>query len=237
MVDFLDPNQLADTTSASVRRDLGELAEAESQLEALRQQLSALPEGKHPERARLHLEAARMLNVLERGSEAWPLAYEAFGEFLRDQAWETAAESCDVLYQTGEAQALAALGQGIWLAVTFPVDPEITIHLLSEVVEDTPDDSDGAAVAAATACFIADVRSDEGTDGDRQRFFSQQLLGNVARRHSQVDSQQQFDAWVQRLELDQPDKFLVRLRNVVDVLVQDDWWFDRDALQAQIPEE
>jgi hypothetical protein len=38
-----------------------------------------------------------------------------------------------------------------------------------------------------------------------------------------------------RLELREPDKFLVRLRNVVDVLVQDDWWFDREALQARLP--
>jgi hypothetical protein len=60
-------------------------------------------------------------------------------------------------------------------------------------------------------------------------------LGRVARRHSEVEDQTQFDRWVERLELDDPDKFLVRLRNVVDVLVQDQWWFDRDALQSQIP--
>ena len=35
----------------------------------------------------------------------------------------------------------------------------------------------------------------------------------------------------------QPDKFLVRLRNIVDVLVQEDWWFDRDELRARIPED
>jgi hypothetical protein len=39
---------------------------------------------------------------------------------------------------------------------------------------------------------------------------------------------------VRRLELDEPDKFLVRLRNVVDVLVQDDWWIDRDAIQSRL---
>jgi hypothetical protein len=106
---------------------------------------------------------------------------------------------------------------------------------LSHIVDDTPDDSDGAAVAAATAAFIADVRSEAGPDRDRLTFFAQQLLGRVARRHSQIESQDQFDLWIERLELDDPDKFLVRLRNVVDVLVQDQWWFDRDALQAQIP--
>jgi hypothetical protein len=124
---------------------------------------------------------------------------------------------------------------GIWLGVTFPIDPEITVHLLSHVIDDTPDDSDGAAVAAATACFLADIRAPEGPDRERLTFFSQQLLGKVARRHSQVESQEQFEFWIERLELNDPDKFLVRLRNVVDVLVQEDWWFDRETLQARIP--
>jgi hypothetical protein len=66
-------------------------------------------------------------------------------------------------------------------------------------------------------------------------FFATQLLGEVARRHSGVDGQESFDFWMQRLELREPDKFLVRLRNVVDVLVQDDWWFDREALQTRLP--
>jgi len=35
--------------------------------------------------------------------------------------------------------------------------------------------------------------------------------------------------------LDKPDKFLVRLRNVIDVLVQDEWWIDREAIQAELP--
>ena len=130
---------------------------------------------------------------------------------------------------------MIALGHGIWLGVTFPIDPEISVNLLSHVIEDTPDDSDGAAVAAATAAFIADVRSDDGPDRERLTFFAQQLLGRVARRHSEVESQEQFDLWIERLELNGPDKFLVRLRNVVDVLVQDQWWFDREALQAEIP--
>ena len=40
-----------------------------------------------------------------------------------------------------------------------------------------------------------------------------------------------------RMELDDPDKFLIRLRNVIDVLVQDEWWFDRDAVRDSIPED
>lgn len=138
-------------------------------------------------------------------------------------------------YQCDQPDSLIALGHGIWIGVTFPIDPEISVHLLSHIVDDTPDDSDGAAVAAATACFLADVRAEEGPEKERLSFFSQQLLGRVARRHSEIETQAQFEHWIEKLELNDPDKFLVRLRNVVDVLVQDQWWIDRDAIQAELP--
>jgi hypothetical protein len=237
-MDYFDPNKLEDTAADSLRKDLGEKAHLEGQLELLREQLQRLPEqAPAAERATVELELARALQVLERGDEAWPTARTAFDLFMAEAAYQQAADACDVMYQSDQPESLAALGHGIWLAVTYPIDPEITVHLLSHVVDDTPDDADGAAVAAATACFLADVRAPEGGDRDRLLFFSQQLLGRVARRHSDVETQEQFDFWVERLELNDPDKFLVRLRNVVDVLVQDDWWFDRDALRARLPED
>lgn len=237
MVDIFDPDTLPDTAAASLNKDLGHLAEVEGQLAELRLQLDQLPESASPhQRAMLKLEIGRALQVLDRGAEAWPITHTAFGILVSEHDWGAAADACDILYQSDQADSLIALGHGIWLGVTFPIDPEITVHLLSHVVDDTPDDSDGAAVAAATACFVADVRAPEGPERERLGFFSQQLLGKVARRHSGIEDQRAFEHWVARLELDDPDKFLVRLRNVVDVLVQDQWWFDRDALQAMIPD-
>jgi hypothetical protein len=126
------------------------------------------------------------------------------------------------------------LGQGIWLAVTYPIEPDLSVELLTHVVDETPDDADGAAVAAATLLFLVDLRT-SGRQRERLLFFAEQILGRVARRHSGVDTQEAMDLWMNRLELREPDKFLVRLRNVVDVLVQDDWWLDRDGLQARLP--
>lgn len=237
MPDIFDPNALPDTAAASLNKELGHLAEVEGELQELQQRMEQLPESAPPrERALLKLEIGRALQILDRGAEAWPITHTAFGILVSERAWSAAADACDILYQSDQADSLIALGHGIWLGVTFPIDPEISVHLLSHVIDDTPDDSDGAAVAAATACFIADVRAPEGPDRERLGFFAQQLLGKVARRHSGIEDQRAFELWVERLELDDPDKFLVRLRNVVDVLVQDQWWFDRDALQATIPE-
>jgi len=236
MVDYLDPDKLEDTVADSAGKDLGELAEVEGRLAELRQQLTALPEDTSElEKIKLTLEIARALQILDRGAEAWPLARYSVDVFIQAEDWEHAADACNILYQTSEPGFLSALGQGVWLGVTYPMDPELSIELLSHVVHDTPDNSDGAAVAAATASFIADIRTKEGPEQERMRFFTQQLLGKVARRHSEVENEQQFKYWIEKLELDQPDKFLVRLRNIVDVLVQDDWWFDREGLQSRIP--
>lgn len=235
-MDYLDPNKLEDTAAASLRKNLGQQAELEGRLVELNKELERMPESAAPgERARVQLEMARALQILERGGEAWPLAITAFGIFAEQRDWENAADACDIAYQSDQPDSLVALGHGIWIGVTFPIDPEISVHLLSHVVEDTPDDSDGAAVAAATACFISDVRAEQGPEQERLSFFSHQLLGSVARRHSEIKTQEQFEYWVEKLELNDPDKFLVRLRNVVDVLVQDNWWFDRDAIQAELP--
>jgi len=217
---------LPDIAAESVTPWAGEQAALESHLEILEDELRDLrrigSEAKAV--ADIHLQMARTLVGLDRGSEAWPLARGAFD----------ALDACDILFLSEQADSLCALGQGIWLAVTYPIDPELSVELLSHVVDETPDDADGAAVAAATAAFLADIRA-EGPERESLLFFTAQMLGNVARRHSGIETQEAFDQWMDRLELREPDKFLVRLRNVVEVLVQDGWWFDRDALQASLP--
>lgn len=236
MVDYVDPNSLPDTAADSVNKDLGEQAEVAGHLAELQEQYKSLPEDTVPlVKAELELMIADAMQFLKQGENAWPIARQAFDVFMEAEEWESAARACNVLYLSGQPDSLSALGQGVWLGVTYPISPEISIELLSHIIDDTPDDSDGAAVAAATAAFIADVRCEEGKEKEQLQFFAQQLMGKVARRHSNVENEQQFAYWIEKLELDQPDKFLVRLRNIVDVLVQTDWWFDREALQAKIP--
>jgi len=228
--------RLPDTAADSVFNSGSEFAALESHLQVLSERLMAIEQGSGSahELADLRLQVARTLVGLERGAEAWPLARAAFDHFIEWDQFESAADACDVRFQSEQPGAVAALGQGIWLAVTCPIDPELTIELLNHVIDETPDDADGAAVAATTALFLADVRA-EGRHREDLMFFTTQLLGTVARRHSRIETAEQLDHWMERLELKEPEKFLVRLRNVVDVLVQDDWWFDREALQRRLP--
>lgn len=201
----------------------------------LREQLAALSPGAEPlRRADLLLQLGRALVRLELGSEAWTMAREAVDLYLAEQAWEGAAQCCDILFLSDQPDSLAALGQGIWLAVTYPIDPELSVALLQHVVDETPPDADGAAVAAVTAYYLVDMRARE-PQREHLLLYASQVLATVARRHSNVAGQEDFNRWIESMELNDPALFLPRLRNVVDVLVQEDWWFDRDALQAALP--
>jgi hypothetical protein len=228
--------QLSDTAADSVVNRAAADAALQSHLLALQERYEDLRRvgAKRKELADVRLQMARTLVSLGRGAEAWPLGREALEVFIAGQDFESAADACDVLFQADQPQSLCALGQGIWLAVTYPIDPELSVELLSHVVDETPDDADGAAVAATTALFLADMRA-SGRQRENLMFFASQMLGRVACRHSGAHTQEAFDQWMDRLALREPDKFLVRLRNVVDVLVQDNWWFDRERLQAKLP--
>ena len=210
-------------------------ATLESQLFALEERLIEVVKSNDKlGEANTLLQISRIKLGLEQNRESWDIARKVFDTFIENHAWDQAVECCDVMFQSSEKDALPALGQGVWLSVSFPVDPELTLTMLQHIVEDTPDDADGAAVAAAVALYIVELRASEAVR-DNLLFFSNQLLGTVARRHSQVDTQDQFEFWLQKMELNEVDKILVRLRNVIDVLVQEDWWFDQAELQQLQP--
>ena len=229
---YLNPEHQRDADSAEDVEESSFLLEA--RLAEVRQHRNEIQDRQSVAFANLLLDEARFLVRLEKMPEAWQAAREAFDLFLNKEDWQGAVEACDVLFATDQPESLAALGQGVWLAVTFPMDPELTVAMLDHIVEETPDDSDGAAVAAVTAHYIADLRS-EGRKRDDLLMFTNNLLATVARRHSKVESQEAFSYWMEKLELNDPAKFLVRLRNVIDVLVQTEWWFDRDALRDRLP--
>jgi hypothetical protein len=207
----------------------------EIRLQEKRERLAALPqEAPLDARLELQLEAAYILLDLDRRDEAWEMTRGILDLAIDESLWLRAVEACDILYQADKTDSIKALAQGIWLGVTFPVDPELSVAMLQHLIDETPDKSDGAAVAAATACYVVDIRAD-GPEREDLKFFTNQLLGQVARRHSQVEEQEIFDFWVERMELDAPDKFLPRLAKILDVIAEDDWWFDRDTLRARIP--
>jgi hypothetical protein len=109
--------------------------------------------------------------------------------------------------------------------------------MLDHIIEETPSDSDGAAVAAATAHYLADLRASDNKQRESLGFLTGNLLASVAFRHSNIKEREMIDMWVERLELNQPEKFLPRLSMMLEIIVGNSWWIDRDALRNALPED
>lgn len=217
-----------------------DLSESRPSLEAVlkehREHLDALPADCPPlDRGRVQLDIAETLLGLNRHQESWDTARPIFDVFTQENAWQDAIETCDVLFQCEQPESLAALGNGVWLSVTFPVPAQLTVAMLQHIVDETPDASDGGPVAAMTAHYIAGLRT-EGKEKESLTFFTTQMIANVAKRHRGIeDNQEMIDMWIEILGLNDIKQLFDSLSTMLDTIVGDNWWVDRDALRAQLP--
>ena len=204
----------------------------QARLEYFEGQLSDLSEAAPvEERIKILLEIGRIQVERYKGADAWEKAHTAF-ELAHDaQLWELAVEACDVMFLSEGPESLKALGHAIWLGVTFPIDPEITVAMLQHLVEESPEEADTRAVAAAVAHYITSMRCGKEDD---LTFFALQMLTSVADKHSHIADQSSFDLWRKTLELDKPEVFLKKLSGALDQLVEGEWWVDRDKIRASL---
>jgi hypothetical protein len=85
------------------------------------------------------------------------------------------------------------------------------------------------------ATYIADMRT-EGKDNESLTFFTQQMLAGVAKRHRGIENDpEMIKTWIEILELNDIPSLLERLATMLEAIVGDHWWVDRDALRAQLP--
>ncbi|HAJ91407.1 MAG TPA: hypothetical protein DCO71_02080, partial [Gammaproteobacteria bacterium] len=62
-----------------------------------------------------------------------------------------------------------------------------------------------------------------------------QILAGVAKRHRGIEEPEMINTWIEILELNDVKELLSRLAAMLDAIVGDNWWIDRDALRASLP--
>lgn len=224
-----EANDISAALSGEERQELAvKLTETQAKFKNLHADATPL------ERALIQLDISELMLALDLKEEAWSEARATFDTFVNNEQWQNAVEACNVMYQTEQPASIVALGHAVWMAVTYPIAADTTVAVLNHIVDETPADSDGAAVAAMVGYYIADIRSSD-EEHESMTFLAKTILGNVAKRHSNVQTQKEMDAWMFKLELKDPEVFLPRLSLVINSIVEDSWWFDRDELRAKLP--
>ncbi|MDH5601821.1 MAG: hypothetical protein OEY78_11020 [Gammaproteobacteria bacterium] len=224
-----ESNDISAALSGEERQELAD------KLTVYLDKLAALPaDATALERALLQLDISELQLALDIKEDSWNSARATFDTFIQNEQWQHAVEACNVMYQTEQPASIVALGHAVWLAVTYPIEADTSIAVLNHIVDETPADSDGAAVAAMTGYYIADIRSTDEKH-ESNTFLAKTILGNVAKRHSNVNTQKEMDAWLFKLELNDPEVFLPRLSLVINSIVEENWWIDRDELRSRLP--
>lgn len=207
----------------------------EQELKEHLQHYKELPEQCEPlEKAKLELDMAECYLGLDQKSEAHTLSHQALSVFKEHKEWDSVIDACDIIYNCEDKDAIIALGNGIWLAMTFPIDPNITVNLLHHIIDETPDDSDGAAVAAMLAHYIAETRA-EDQERENLTFLTTQIIAKVAERHRGIKDQDTLNTWIAMYELDDTAKLLEKLAIILDAITAKQWWYDKDAIRAELP--
>jgi len=208
-----ESNDISTALSGDSRQELAE------KLTTYQDKLKSLPaDSSELERALIQLDISELLLTLDQKEQAWNEARATFDVFMKNEEWQHAVEACNVMYQTEQPASIVALGHGVWLAVTYPIAADTSVAVLNNIVDETPATSDGAAVAAMAGYYIADIRSTD-EEHDSMTFLAKTILGNVAKRHSNVQTQKEMDAWLFKLELNDPEIFLPRLSLVINSIV------------------
>lgn len=226
---------LAETISG---QDLGdaraffenELLQHQQHLKELGSQADAL------DVANIQLEIARAKMGLGDKSACWETAQPLLNKFIQSNCFQQAVETCELMYLAEQTESIKALGHGCWLAVTYPVETALSVDMLSYIIDETPDNSDGAAVASVAAMYLVELR-EQGKEKDNLIFLAKQLVALVAKRHRGIEDEESIEIWIEMLELNNLDELFTRLGKVIDAIVGTDWWFERDELRAKLPDQ
>ena len=186
------------------------------------------------EKAKLMLDIAECHLGLDQQQQAHDWAEKTFQIFVDNDDWQLAVDCCDIIYNSNQNDSLIALGNGIWLAVTFPVDPNVSVQMLHHIVDETPDDSDGAAVAAMLAHYLAETRAND-KDYKNLTFLTNQITAQVAKRHRNISDEATMQTWIKMYELDDVSKLLPKMALILDTIVGENWWYDRDEIRSRLP--
>ncbi len=231
------PNNLSDQDSLNIENVLGKEENSESKqqrLDKLEDEIATMPDTLNDEKAGMMLDLGTLYLDFQRQQDAWDIVWPAFEYYKSQEQWELAVVACDILMSTEQKDSVKALAHGIWLSITYPVNPETTVAILQHLIDESPPGSDTQAVAAVTAHYIADIRKPAGKAGENLIFFTSQRLAETAAKHKNISNQDEFDIWMEGNQFNNPDSFLPKLSLAVDAMVADDWWIDRDALKAKI---
>ena len=127
---------------------------------------------------------------------------------------------------TAETHALNYQAQAVWLSLQIQVPLPPAIQQISGLFNAVSQGDELKGLLAAYALFLCTQRGQGHPQLEPLRQLSHQMLDQAAGAQG-IESPEAIEAWFAQQQLNDPDVFLPRLKAKLEVLIGDQWAFER----------
>ncbi len=169
-------------------------------------------------------------------AEEWKMNKAAIARFAKDSNWPEALKLLKVLSTKHRNKEIyKALAMRVWICLKSDAPSAEVVLSLFHLLNTLGSKHEIAGPIAALAHLIAKNRTPEHKDHDLALGQAQQMF-NLVCENAGIVGDDAFQKWVKANQLDNPNHYVPIVMNCLDIMVGDDWWFDRDKLQAEMEE-
>ena len=164
----------------------------------------------------------------------WNLNKAAVTRFAKDSNWPEALKTLKMLStKHRNKEVYKALAMRVWICLKSDAPVDEVVLSLFHLLNTLSSKHEVAGPIAALAHLMAKNRTPEHEDRDLAMGQAQQMF-NMICEHYKIVGEEAFHKWVAGNKLDNPNHYIPIVMNCLDIMVGDEWWFDREQLQNEM---
>ena len=163
--------------------------------------------------------------------EEWRLNKAAVARFSRNGHWQETLELLTNLSKKQKTHEIyKALAQRVWVALKCDIAVTDVVLALFHLLNTLGPRHEIAGPVVALAHLMAKHRTPDHPDQALAQAQAQQMFSLVLDAAG-IEGDEAFGKWVTDNRLDDPNHYVPIVLNGLEIMVGDDWWIDREALQ------
>lgn len=171
---------------------------------------------------------------LRHGGPDWDAEIERVRTWADEGNWEEVFKLLKTMSQRFKnTEIYKALAQRVWVGLKTQIAGSEVVMALFHLLNTLGPRHDVAGPIAALAHLIAKHRTPDHPDRDLALGQAQQMFHRVCEERGVV-GEEAFKIWVKGERLDDPNHYVPIVMHVLEVMVGDEWWFDRSLLQGAL---
>ncbi len=171
---------------------------------------------------------------LRHGGPDWDSEVAQVRRWAEEGNWEEAFKLLKTMSQRFKnTEIYKALAQRIWVALKTDTPAAECVLALFHLLNTLGPRHEVAGPIAALAHFMAKHRTPNHPDRDLALGQAQQMFHRVCEEKGIV-GESAFQIWVKNSRLDDPNHYVPIVMHCLEIMVGDEWWFDRNLLQKEL---